>query len=90
MFYDNIGTLFFLWLIVAFIVGFAQNHHTNTLLEPSTWITCLFLFISTGIFLYIQVIHFFVLSLNMHSNLHHTHRIKMILLQILQVYNYGV
>ena len=51
------GTLFLLWVITAFIVGFAQHasEHFNTL-DSSTWVSSLFLFAPTALFLYLQVI----------------------------------
>ena len=49
------AALLVLWVIVACIVRFAQHasasHHA---LDTSTWLTCLFLFAATALFLYMH------------------------------------
>lgn len=56
--YEVAGALFLLWVTIAFIVGFAQKeeeeHGEWRTLESSTWLTCLFLFAATGLFVYMQ------------------------------------
>jgi hypothetical protein len=57
--HKHTGILFLVWVVIAFVVGFAQQHHTpNTLLESSTWISSLFLFAATLVFLYVQVCYY--------------------------------
>ena len=51
--YYYAGGLFILWLITAFIVGFGQDGRAH-LLESSTWVSCLMLFVGSALFIYVQ------------------------------------
>ena len=56
--------LFVLWVIIACVVGFAQHssHHHYSTLDTSTWVSCLFLFAATALFIYMhQVLYSFPL-----------------------------